>query len=202
MTECTELTAMLHRAEAHEEEAARLKSLLKTEQDKRANAEAMLESLRTDPACVWTNMLRGQIARPAALDHYEECKGKLEQAEAACAEMRHILSCDSIDCVESHDVDHALSSDCGKGWLSREEATRLMSERDRDRKLREDAITAYGKLLSSFEQQKAKIKLLTEALEEITNDMVPLRQQNACGVVPSQVAKIARQALTAVKEAQ
>lgn len=30
-----------------------------------------------DPAAVWANMLRGTIARPAALDHYEELKAEV-----------------------------------------------------------------------------------------------------------------------------
>lgn len=34
-----------------------------------------------DPATVWVNMLRGEIARPRALDHYEELKAKVERLE-------------------------------------------------------------------------------------------------------------------------
>lgn len=31
-----------------------------------------------DPAAVWVNMLTGKIARPRALDHYEECKAMVD----------------------------------------------------------------------------------------------------------------------------
>ena len=40
-----------------------------------------IKSSLQDPAAVWANMLRGTIARPRALDHYEECKLKVETLE-------------------------------------------------------------------------------------------------------------------------
>lgn len=52
---------------------------------------ANLEALK-DPACVWANMLRGTIARPLALDHYEECKAHVERLEHENAELKAKLS--------------------------------------------------------------------------------------------------------------
>ena len=49
-------------------------------------AVAEIERLRADlldPAKVWVNMLRGTIARPQALEHYEECKAEIEQLQRA-----------------------------------------------------------------------------------------------------------------------
>lgn len=44
----------------------------------RRQLEELMSALK-DPAAVWTNMLRGTIARPQALDHYEELKGYVER---------------------------------------------------------------------------------------------------------------------------
>jgi chromosome segregation ATPase len=52
-----------------------------------AELEAQIEGLK-DPACVWANMLRGTIARPQALDHYEECKANVERLERENAELK------------------------------------------------------------------------------------------------------------------
>lgn len=40
--------------------------------------QAELNKLK-DPAAVWANMLAGTIARPQALEHYEECKAEVER---------------------------------------------------------------------------------------------------------------------------
>lgn len=50
--------------------------------------ERELDHIRTtlkDPAAVWVNMLRGEIARPSALDHYEECKDMVERLQSELA---------------------------------------------------------------------------------------------------------------------
>lgn len=52
-----------------------------------AELERELAGLK-DPACVWANMLRGTIARPAALDHYEECKANVERLERELASIK------------------------------------------------------------------------------------------------------------------
>jgi hypothetical protein len=44
---------------------------------------AELEGAISTPDAVWANMLRGTIARPTALDHYEECKARVEELERA-----------------------------------------------------------------------------------------------------------------------
>lgn len=59
---------------------------LDAEKAKVAEYQRVLNILKDDPAAVWTNMLRGMIARPAALDHYEECKAELEKVKAALKE--------------------------------------------------------------------------------------------------------------------
>lgn len=50
-----------------------------------------LKAVLASPAAVWTNILRGTIARPDALDHYEECKAKLEVAQKERDEARECL---------------------------------------------------------------------------------------------------------------
>lgn len=42
---------------------------------------ASIHRILKDPAAVWANMLRGNIARPQAFDHYEELKQKVEMQE-------------------------------------------------------------------------------------------------------------------------
>ena len=42
---------------------------------------AEYERILADPNAVWANMLTGKIARPQALDHYEECKQMVEKLE-------------------------------------------------------------------------------------------------------------------------
>jgi hypothetical protein len=53
-----------------------------------------------------------------------------DQALAACAEMRSVLEAcgaEKFDCsVDGARIDHALSSEAGKGWISHEEHSRLM----------------------------------------------------------------------------
>lgn len=66
---------------------------------------ADLKAILASPAAVYTNILRGTIAKPQALVHYDELKAevpelraKLEAAEKACAEMREALTtCDATN---------------------------------------------------------------------------------------------------------
>jgi hypothetical protein len=44
-----------------------------------------------DPSAVWANILRGAIARPSALDHYEECKAAVERLHAMNAKLVNAL---------------------------------------------------------------------------------------------------------------
>lgn len=67
-----------------------------------------------DPATVWVNMLRGEIARPRALDHYEELKAEVERLQAEVALLRaeierpgQIRKCPSCDTWVS-----AIAVDC------------------------------------------------------------------------------------------
>jgi predicted RNase H-like nuclease (RuvC/YqgF family) len=53
---------------------------------------AEIKAAISDPAAVWANMLRGTIARPAALDHYEECKSEVERLQRELAELRTTVS--------------------------------------------------------------------------------------------------------------
>ena len=53
------------------------------ERDAARSELALLRSILKDPEAVWANMLRGEIARPSALDHYEECKARVEELESA-----------------------------------------------------------------------------------------------------------------------
>jgi DNA repair exonuclease SbcCD ATPase subunit len=50
-------------------------------------AEAELAKLQ-DSTAVWVNILQGKIARPQALDHYEECKAAVERLEAELAALK------------------------------------------------------------------------------------------------------------------
>lgn len=50
-----------------------------------------LKTVLADPASVWINMLRGEIARPIALDHYEHCKAQVEKLEAENDKLRKWL---------------------------------------------------------------------------------------------------------------
>jgi hypothetical protein len=55
--------------------------------DQLLTAEARVaeyERILADPASVWANMLTGKIARPQALDHYEECKAMVAAWEFHC----------------------------------------------------------------------------------------------------------------------
>lgn len=56
-----------------------------------AELEQLLEVLRTDSAAVWVSILQGKIARPQALEHYEECKARVEVLEAENAKLRSKL---------------------------------------------------------------------------------------------------------------
>jgi hypothetical protein len=51
--------------------------LLAENQRLEAEHDRLLAVLK-DSGLVWTAMLRGEIARPRALDHYEECKARAE----------------------------------------------------------------------------------------------------------------------------
>lgn len=42
-----------------------------------------LKAILSNPAAVWTNMLRGTIAMPQAIEHGEKCKSELEQVQNA-----------------------------------------------------------------------------------------------------------------------
>lgn len=64
---------------------------LDAEKAKVAEYQRVLDILKDDPAAVWTNMLRGMIARPAALDHYEECKTELEAVKSVLKECGQVL---------------------------------------------------------------------------------------------------------------
>lgn len=127
-------------------------------------AEAWLERLRTDPECVWANMLRGEIARPQAMDHYEQCKTELEQAQAACAEMRSVIASiryvdNYVQLPSSFAKDHALGLECGKGFLSPEKAKELESRiAFRDRCVQQAGF--------DIDKLESKIKLLIGALED------------------------------------
>lgn len=72
--------------------------------------------------------------RDEAVAIRKEAEERAERAELACAEMRRVLKfirkdADFIDAFEERrihpPIDHAISSDCGKGWLSPERAKRL-----------------------------------------------------------------------------
>lgn len=62
--------------------------LLKSERDKLKTELEEIKRAISDPGAVWANMLRGTIARPQALEHYEKCKAALETAERERDEAR------------------------------------------------------------------------------------------------------------------
>ncbi len=73
---------------------------------------AELERILADPASVWANMLTGKIARPQALDHYEECKQMVEKLDEQVRVLRKAvnaaLSADSDKWVEH--LENALAA--------------------------------------------------------------------------------------------
>jgi hypothetical protein len=62
-------------------EVAKLQDEVSTLRAEAAKVRKMLN----DPAAVWINMLRGTIARPRALEHYEELKNLLETHSQSCS---------------------------------------------------------------------------------------------------------------------
>lgn len=56
---------------------------------------ARTKLLLTDPVAVWVNMLRGTIARPRALDHYEECKQEVEKLQAELDRLKTPHKCEN-----------------------------------------------------------------------------------------------------------
>lgn len=67
-----------------------------------AELEAELDKLQ-DPAAVWANIIQGKIARPQALDHYEECKATVERLEAELARRDQQWCPTSIACSVERD---------------------------------------------------------------------------------------------------
>jgi hypothetical protein len=90
---------------------------------------AELERILADPASVWANMLTGKIARPQALDHYEECKAIVEKLEEQVRVLR----------VELNLIAHLNPSPGGTGAIARK-ALAVTEGLDNGRdELREDA---------------------------------------------------------------
>lgn len=52
---------------------------------------AKIRAILKEPGLVWVNMLRGEIARPQALGHYEECKMRVETLETELSEKDRLL---------------------------------------------------------------------------------------------------------------
>ena len=83
--------------------------------DQLLTAEARVaeyERILKDPNAVWVNMLHGKIARPQALDHYEECKSMVEKLEeqvrvlrGALVEVKQVLSCGMLSATEENCID-------------------------------------------------------------------------------------------------
>ena len=76
--------------------------------------QSQLDTLRTDPAIVWANMLRGTIARPQALEHYEECKAEVERLTTRLNKI--------LDCLASINVARkpsALNVEDAEYWFDR-----------------------------------------------------------------------------------
>jgi hypothetical protein len=100
-----------------------------------------LQAILTDPAAVWASMLAGTIARPRALEHYEECKTALELSERQNAAMREALKairehyrychlCETSwwephnpDCVVGKTITHAAV----RNYIPREDVEPLLS---------------------------------------------------------------------------
>jgi chromosome segregation ATPase len=61
---------------------------LQTRLDMSLHERDRLREALKDPALVWTAMLREEIARPRALDHYEECKARVCELEVKLSELR------------------------------------------------------------------------------------------------------------------
>ncbi len=125
--------------------------------------------LKKDPACVWANMLRGNIATPSALveaHDYQQIKSensdlraklaeaelrglriaydfeitRAEQAESKCAEMHHLITHVRQYPEDQFKLDALLiRDDCGKGWRSPEDYAALVEKLDDERKLRLEA---------------------------------------------------------------
>jgi len=75
-------TEELHNALADHITSCEKSPLVQSLKEGQAIVEEAMNALQ-DPAEVWAMMLRGEIARPQALDHYEECKAELEQVQNA-----------------------------------------------------------------------------------------------------------------------
>lgn len=75
-------TEELHNALADHITSCEKSPLVQAMEEGQAIVEETLNALQ-DPAEVWAMMLRGEIARPQALDHYEQCKTELEQVQNA-----------------------------------------------------------------------------------------------------------------------
>jgi hypothetical protein len=73
--------------EARLVDLTRANQLLAENQRLEAEHDRLLAVLK-DSGLVWTAMLRGQIARPRALDHYEECKARVCESEVELSTLR------------------------------------------------------------------------------------------------------------------
>lgn len=61
---------------------------------------AELKRAISDPAAVWTNMLRGEIAMPQGFSDVESLRGELEKAQARMARIQNQFGrCSACDCV-------------------------------------------------------------------------------------------------------
>jgi hypothetical protein len=95
-----------------------------------------LQAILTDPAAVWASMLAGTIARPRALEHYEECKTALELSERQNAAMR-----EALERIDEHELANdvcrrncpaciaqkAIALDAGRNYVLREDVEPLLS---------------------------------------------------------------------------
>lgn len=76
---------------------------------KEENSE--IKKILQDAEAVWVNMLSGTIARPRALDHYEECKQKIEHLEDRMKAMDKVVQDiknlkNEVNCRREHGANH------------------------------------------------------------------------------------------------
>jgi hypothetical protein len=80
-----------------------------------------IRAVITDPEAVWVNILRGTIARPKALDHYDELLSAAEKCESErCVWNESIglgfyaCGCRVFSCRESHILSWVCCPFCGR----------------------------------------------------------------------------------------
>lgn len=101
---------------------------------------------------------------------------KLNQSEAACAEMRSFIvtytTHASVFEQQNEARDRVLSTDCGKGWMSPEKAKELREGWQATKIAYAEDVEQYAAALTD---QKQKLKLAVEALARVPCNCSSLR---------------------------